>query len=419
VKRGNFLHTTLAVREKSHPWPFPTRATPENAEVFRGCQAPHPAAAHFIHSLLTLAGTVVLFLTGCEPVSSGRIQEAAGGGVKVRLKIATCQPTNLPGLGDAILGVAERVTAMTAGRIELTVHEPGALVPPLEVLDAVATGTIDGGFGPAGFWAGKMPAAPLFSAVPFGPEAGEYVAWMTHGGGLELEQQMYDQAGFHVVPLPCCLLAAETSGWFRKPVDSPADLQGLKMRFYGLGGQVMQELGVAVTVMPGGELYQALEKNVLDGTEYSMPAIDEKLGLARVARYNYFPGWHQQATILELLINKSIWQSLSAADQAVIETACRATMLDSFAKSESLQAAAIRRNADERGVENRIWSAEMLAVFQETWQRVASREADRDAFFKEVWENLQTFRNDYREWGGRAFLPRQAADNRAAEPAAP
>jgi len=369
---------------------------------------------------LAFAVTALPLLTGCEPVGSSLSQGAAGnGGVKVELKIATCQPTNLPGLGDAILGVAERVAAMTAGRVELTVHEPGALVPPLEVLDAVATGTIDGGFGPAGFWAGKMPAAPLFSAVPFGPEAGEYVAWMTHGGGLELEQHMYDQAGFHVVPLPCCLLAAETSGWFRKPVDTPADLKGLKMRFYGLGGQVMQELGVAVTVMPGGELYQALEKNVLDGTEYSMPAIDEKLGLARVANYNYFPGWHQQATILELLINKSIWQSLSAADQAVIETACRAAMLDSFAKSESLQAAAIRRNADERGVENRIWSAEMLAVFRETWQRVARREADRDAFFKAVWDSLQAFRNDYREWGGRAFLPRQPAGNRAAEPAAP
>ena len=359
---------------------------------------------------VAILGVALLFCgIGCKPVSSGRLQgSAGGGGVKVELKIATCQPTHLPGLGDAIVGVAERVAAMTAGRIELTVHEPGALVPPLEVLDAVATGTIDGGFGPAGFWAGKMPAAPLFSAVPFGPEAGEYVAWMNYGGGLELEQQMYDEAGFNVVPLPCCLLAAETSGWFRQPVETPADLKGLKMRFYGLGGQVMQELGVAVTVMPGGEIYQALEKNVLDATEYSMPAIDEKLGLARVANYNYFPGWHQQATILELLINKSIWQSLSAADQAVIETACRAAMLDSFAKSESLQAAAIRRNADERGVENRTWSPEMLAVFQKTWQQVATREADRNPFFKEVWEQLQAFREDYREWGGRAFLPRPA-----------
>jgi TRAP-type mannitol/chloroaromatic compound transport system substrate-binding protein len=360
---------------------------------------------------ISIVSTLLAFvlLVGCEPVSSGRLQgSAGGGGVKVELKIATCQPTHLPGLGDAIVGVAERVAAMTAGLIELTVHEPGALVPPLEVLDAVATGTIDGGFGPAGFWAGKMPAAPLFSAVPFGPEAGEYVAWMNYGGGLELEQQMYNEAGFNVVPLPCCLLAAETSGWFRQPVETPADLKGLKMRFYGLGGQVMQELGVAVTVMPGGEIYQALEKNVLDATEYSMPAIDEKLGLARVANYNYFPGWHQQATILELLINKSIWQSLSAADQAVIETACRAAMLDSFAKSESLQAAAIRRNADERGVENRTWSPEMLAVFQKTWQQVATREADRNPFFKEVWEQLEAFREDYREWGGRAFLPRRA-----------
>lgn len=364
-----------------------------------------------------VTAAAAILLAGCEPVGASR-QHTGGpaAGVKVQLKIATCQPTNLPGLGDAIVGVAERVAAMTDGRVELTVHEPGALVPPLEVLDAVATGTVDGGFGPAGFWAGKMSAAPLFSAVPFGPEAGEYLAWMMHGGGLELEQRMYDEASFNVVPLPCCLLAAETSGWFRQPVDTPEDLQGLKMRFYGLGGQVMQELGVAVTVMPGGELYQALEKNLLDATEFSMPAIDEKLGFARVADYNYFPGWHQQATILELLINKSIWQSLSAADRTVIKTACQAAMLDSFAKSEAIQAAAIRRNAEERGVENRSWSPEMLAVFQQTWQRVARREADRNPFFNEVWQHLQAFRNDYREWGGRAFLPRRPAAAPPAEP---
>jgi TRAP-type mannitol/chloroaromatic compound transport system substrate-binding protein len=108
---------------------------------------------------------------------------------------------------------------MTSGRVELNVQEPGALVPALEVLDAVSSGTVESGFGPAGFWAGKMPAAPLFSSVPFGPEAGEYIAWMYHGGGLELEQRMYSEAGFQVVSLPCALLAAETSGWFRKPVD--------------------------------------------------------------------------------------------------------------------------------------------------------------------------------------------------------
>ena len=354
----------------------------------------------------SVASAILLaMLVGCEPVRAP-VAATGGGGVKVEMKVATCQPTHLPGLGDAVVFVSSQVEAMTAGRIELGVHEPGALVPPLEVLDAVSAGTVESGFGPAGFWVGKMPAAPLFSSVPFGPEVGEYVAWMYHGGGLELEQQMYDDAGFNVVPLPCCLLSAETSGWFRRPIDAPDDLQGLKMRFYGLGGQVMQQLGVAVTVMPGGEIYQALEKNVLDGTEYSMPAIDEKLGFSRVASYNYFPGWHQQATILELLINKSIWNSLSAADQAVIETACRAAMLESFAKSEAVQGAAIRRNAEERGVENRSWSPEMLELFEATWQDVAAREAADDPFFKKVWEQLQAFRGDYRSWGERAFLPR-------------
>ena len=345
---------------------------------------------------------------GCEPVGSSDIRNKnSNSGVKVELKVAACQPTNLPGLGDAILGVADRVRVMTAGRVELDVQEPGALVPALEVLDAVSSGTIESGFGPAGFWAGKMPAAPLFSAIPFGPEAGEYIAWMYHGDGLELEQRMYSEAGFQVVSLPCALLAAETSGWFRKPVDTVEDLRGLKMRFYGLGGQVMQELGVAVTVMPGGEIYQALEKNILDATEFSMPAIDEKLGFSRVAKYNYYPGWHQQATLLELLINKNTWDSLSKVDQSIISNACQAAMLDSFAKSEAIQADAIRRNTDERGVENRVWSPEMLDLYEETWHDVVSREAAQDPFFKEVWENLQSFRSHYREWGGRAFLPRK------------
>ena len=368
--------------------------------------------------LLCLLTVCLAVLAGCEPVGAGRAASGAGGGgFKVELNVAACQPTNLPGLGDAVLFVASQVGEMTGGRVEMVVHEPGALVPPLEMLDAVSAGTVESGFGPAGFWAGKMPAAPLFSSVPFGPEAGEYVAWMYHGGGLTLEQRMYDEAGFDVVPLPCALLAAETSGWFRRPIDSAEDLKGLKMRFYGLGGQVMQDLGVAVSVIPGGEIFQALEKGVLDGTEYSMPAIDEKLGFYRAAPYNYYPGWHQQATILELLINKTVWKSLSAADQAVLRNACKAAMLDSFARTEGMQAAAIRRNVTERNVQNRTWSPEMLAVFADSWRGVAEREAARDPFFAEVWSSLQAFRDDYRVWSELAFMPRDSAVERGKQPA--
>lgn len=368
--------------------------------------------------LLCLLTVCLAVLAGCEPVGAGRAASGAGGGgFKVELKVAACQPTNLPGLGDAVLFVASQVGEMTGGRVEMVVHEPGALVPPLEMLDAVSAGTVESGFGPAGFWAGKMPAAPLFSSVPFGPEAGEYVAWMYHGGGLTLEQRMYDEAGFDVVPLPCALLAAETSGWFRRPIESVEDLKGLKMRFYGLGGQVMQDLGVAVSVIPGGEIFQALEKGVLDGTEYSMPAIDEKLGFYRAAPYNYYPGWHQQATILELLINKTVWKSLSAADQAVLRNACKAAMLDSFARTEGMQAAAIRRNVTERNVQNRTWSPEMLAVFADSWRGVAEREAARDPFFAEVWSSLQAFRDDYRVWSELAFMPRDSAVERGKQPA--
>jgi len=272
---------------------------------------------------------------------------------------------------------------------------------------------VPAGYGPAGFWAGKMPAAPLFSTVPFGPEAGEYVAWMYHGNGLALNQRMYDEAGFHVKVLPIALLAPETSGWFREEIGSAEDLSGLKMRFYGLGGQVMQELGVAVTVMPGADIFPALEKNTIDATEYSMPAIDQKLGFYKIAKFNYYPGWHQQATILDLLINKDAWEALSASDRAIIENACKASVLNSFAQTEAIQAEAIRKNAAERGVSNRYWSPAMLELYRQTWERVAQREAGKDAYFKEVWEDLQAFRADYAVWSELAFLPRKTRGDEA------
>jgi len=147
-----------------------------------------------------------------------------------------------------------------------------------------------------------------------------------------------------------------------------------------------------------------------------MPAIDEKLGFSRVAEYNYFPGWHQQATILELLVNRTVWDSLPEADRAVIETACQAAMLESFARTEGLQAAAIRRNEEERGVKNRVWSPEMLDLYRQTWAAVAAREAARDPFFREVWDNLQAFRAEYRIWSELGFLPRPAARSSPASP---
>ncbi len=325
---------------------------------------------------------------------------------KLLLKTPVAFSTALPSLGTPIPRVAEELDLMSGGTVKMKVYEPDKLVPAFEILDAVSSGKINSGYTTAGYWAGKIPAAPLFSAVPFGPEAGEYMAWLYYGNGLTLYQRMYDEAGYNVHVVPCAIIAPETSGWFSKEINGPEDLKGLKMRFFGLGGKVMEKLGVATSLLPGGEIFPALEKGAIDATEFSMPAIDQRLGFYKVAKYNYFPGWHQQATVFELLINKDAWNGADEQQQAIIEAACKASMTDSFAEGEALQFTAMQDNVEKYGVEIRQWSPEMLQLFHDTWIEVAAEESANDPFFAEVYQDLNTFRENYNLWKTNAFLPR-------------
>jgi len=340
-------------------------------------------------------------------VAASLVCGTAGAGDKLMLKTPVAFSTELPGLGTPIPRVANEVMLMSGGTLKMKVYEPGKLVPAFEILDAVSTGKINAGYTTAGYWAGKIPAAPLFSAVPFGPEAGEYMAWLYYGNGMELYQRMYDQAGYNVHVIPCAVIAPETSGWFAKEINSADDLQGLKMRFFGLGGKVMEKLGVATSLLPGGEIFPALEKGAIDATEFSMPAIDQRLGFHKVAKYNYFPGWHQQATVFELLINKDVWNEASEQHQHILAEACKASMADSFAEGEALQFDAMKVNVEKHGVIMKQWSPEMLDLFRTTWDEVASEEAAADPYFAEVYTDLQTFREGYNLWKTNAFLPRK------------
>nr|VFK12700.1 MAG: TRAP-type mannitol/chloroaromatic compound transport system, substrate-binding protein [Candidatus Kentron sp. LFY] len=324
----------------------------------------------------------------------------------VLLKIPIGFSTKLPGLGSTIVKVKDDLEEASAGTIKVKIYEPNKLVAPFEILDAVSSGKVNAGFGAAAYWSGEMPASSLFASFPFGPEAGEYMAWLYYGNGLTLYQKMYDDAGKNVQVLPCAMITAETSGWFTREIKGIEDLAGLKIRFAGLGGVVLQRLGAATTMLPGGEIFPALEKRAIDATEFSTPAIDERLGFHRVASYNYFPGWHQQATILELLINKAQWNKLTGGQQRLMEITCKASMADSLAHGEAIQAAAMQRNRDKHGVHIRYWSDEMLALFERTWREVVAEEAEKDAFFKEVWDDLSAFRAQYGLWESYGFLPR-------------
>ena len=312
---------------------------------------------------------------------------------------------NLPILGTSAVSFTEKINSIS-NEVEFEQFDPGELVPALEGLDAVSNGSVDASYATSGYWQGKIAAASLFAAVPFGPEAGEFLGWMMWDDGLELYRRMYEENGYNVHAIPCGLIAPETSGWFKNEINSLADLEGLNMRFFGLGAEVMQKLGVSTSLLAGGDIFPALERGAIDATEFSMPRIDARLGFHNIAKYNYFPGWHQPSTLFELLINKDRWDDLSEAAQNQIEIACMANITDNLAEGEATNFSAMQENVEKNGVTNKQWPPEMLEAFESAWNEVAAELAAEDEFFKEVWDDLQEFRTGYRVWNESIYLPR-------------
>ncbi len=206
----------------------------------------------------------------------------------VRWNMGSAFGSRLTQLGTLGVNLSTQIEAVSGGNLQLKFFEPNALVAPLEIFDAVAAGTIDAAWSTPGFWVGKDEALALFSAVPFGPAAGEYAAWIYHGGGRELMDEIYAQHG--IKSLVCGVIAPEAAGWFRREVRSLEDLAGLRMRFFGLGAKVMEKLGVSTQTLGGSDIFPALERGSIDATEFSMPAIDINLGFYEVAKHYYFPG---------------------------------------------------------------------------------------------------------------------------------
>jgi len=241
---------------------------------------------------------------------------------QVRWKVQSAFATNLPMAGDTIVYVSKQIEEMSGGAIQLKVYEPGKLAPPFSILDAVKDKKVEAGFTFVGFDQGKIPSAPLFAARPFGLEPWEFTAWWYEGGGRQLGEEVYGEHNVH--PILCTIFGPEAAGWFKHEIKSIEDFKGLKIRFAGIGGRVMQKLGASVTVLPAGEIFPALEKGAIDATEFSMPAIDEKLGFDKIAKNYYFPGWHQIQTAQYLLVNLDLWKKLDKASKATIDTACTA-----------------------------------------------------------------------------------------------
>jgi TRAP-type mannitol/chloroaromatic compound transport system substrate-binding protein len=328
----------------------------------------------------------------------------AGAAPSLHWRMPVAFATNLPALGDNALYVSGAADDVSGGSVLLDIYEPGEVVPPFSITDAVRDGKVEAGYTWLGYDQGKIPAAPLIAAVPFGMEPWEFSAWWFEGGGRTLGEALYHRHNVH--PLFCGITGPETAGWFRREIRSLADLQGLKIRFAGLGGKVIEQAGASVTMLPGGEIFfQALEKGAIDATEYALPVVDQLLGFSRVAPYNYYPGWHQPYSAFHLVVNLQRWQALPGSTQALLETVCTAGVTRNLARSEALQGQVIAGFA-AKGVSAETLPMDVLRELEAITKRVLEQEAARDADFREILEAQQAFRADYAHWKSRAYLPR-------------
>ncbi|MGI9487892.1 MAG: TRAP transporter substrate-binding protein [Geminicoccaceae bacterium] len=320
---------------------------------------------------------------------------------KERWKMHSAFPTETAVIGPVGPRITGWINDMTDGDFDIKVFEPGAIVPGNAYYDAVSEGALDAAYGTSGYHQGKNSAYAFFSTWPFGPPAPEFLAWMIYGGGLELAEEMFgrDNIVFHM----CGMIPPETSGWFREEINSLDQLQGLKMRFFGLGAKVMQKYGVSTQQLAAGDIYPALELGSIDATEFSMPAIDRSLGFYQIAKYNYFPGWHQQSTTNEILINKEKWDGLSDSYKAIFKAACKANIAQEIAEGEYLQADAMAANAED-GVTNVRWPEEVLTSLEESWNEVITEEVAANEDSKRVWDSITTFRENFKIWGEMGYL---------------
>ena len=203
--------------------------------------------------------------------------------------------------------------------------------------------------------------------------------------------------------IDCGLISPEASGWFRKEIKTLEDLKGLKMRFLGLGAGVMQKLGVATQLLQAGEIFQALQLGTIDAAEFSMPAMDATLGFHQVAKFYYFPGWHQMATMTQLFLTEAKWAEMSPTQKEIIKRACEAQMLNQFADGEASQFKAIN-DLKAKGVQIKFWDKQFLDVFHEKWLEVAKEQSDKSPEFKKALDSLQSFRADYKIWKDHGYL---------------
>ena len=345
--------------------------------------------------IITLMSVASLLLS-CGAAPSDPQQTNAPSAEIFRWKLVTTWPKNLPGLGAAPERLAERLRAMSAGRLDIKVYGAGELVDAFGVFDAVSQGTAEMGHGAAYYWRGKIPVAAMFATVPFGMNAQEMNGWLHHGGGMALWRELY--APFNLKPFAAGNSGVQMAGWFNKEINSVDDLIGLKMRIPGLGGEVLARAGGVPVSLPGGEVYTALQTGVIDATEWVGPYNDLSLSLHSAAKYYYYPGWHEPGPTLEAIVNIDAWSSLPPDLQAMVDTATRAINDDMLSEFTASNNAALTTLRTEHGVELRALPQDVIDRLREVSKTVVAESAQGDPLAEKIHRSYMTFLEQVRAY---------------------
>lgn len=335
---------------------------------------------------------LALSIAACGDQDSPAGSAAAGDAAvqqRYQWKMITSWPKNLPALGTAPEQFAERVEKMSNGRMQIRVYGANELVGGLEVFDAVSAGTAEIGHSGPYYWQGKINATPFFSTIPFGLTGTEMDAWLEFGGGNELWREVY--APFNLIPVRGGNSGTQMFGWFNREINSLADLQGLKMRIPGLGGEVFARAGGVPVTMQVSEVFTALETGALDATEWVSPYNDLAAGYHTVARYYYYPGWHEPGSTLETIFNKQAFEALPEDLQEILMTASEVMNQRIHDELTARNNEALQALINEHDVEIRRLPDDVLQEFRRISEQVIEEMANVDATSQRVYASWKSF----------------------------
>jgi TRAP-type mannitol/chloroaromatic compound transport system substrate-binding protein len=317
------------------------------------------------------------------------------------LKMVTDWPAGFAGLQTSAERFAQTLGETSGGRLRIEVFPAGALVRPFETFDAVGAGVADMFHSAPSYFEKKVRAGNFYNdTVPFGLTADELFAWVHYGGGQELWDTLYGQ--FDIKPFLCTSTGCQMGGWFNKEVNSPTDLNGLRFRMPGLGGEVLRRLGAIVVTLPGGEIVPALKSGAIDAAEWIGPWPDMAVGLHQAVGYYYYPGFQELSAGLMVGFNRRVWEGFDASDQRLIEAVAACEFARSLAEFNANNAFALRRLRDEGRVKILKFDDSLLKAFLDISKDVVAEVGSGNELSRKIYESYYQFRASIMDWSDLA-----------------